>query len=583
VVEQEVTLKVMESILRSAFCNNFIRDDDEILEMFNIDDLNCGLDYEEIMHCNNMTKRQLLSAAKKMLCEISLCPEIERIFQKKKIAKATGNPVHYFVTSDDINTQREMVDILHSALYAAGRISSKRYCMINITNGNRLSRNSLKKLYESYDGGLVYIRFLADEKDDDDIKCAENGIIEDVCDIMYSYKNTTLTVFGVKRNNRQLRSHIYECLGNTIIIELNEEEISGIRAKSYLQALAKKAGVPADERLYAFVENTDKTYYADELKKLFDNWYADKLKNDVYPQYQNMIAAHKGAVSEKPKGNAYDDLERMIGLESAKEVIHQAIDYYKSQKIFRQKGMAMDTPSMHMVFTGNPGTAKTTVARLFASILRDNGILSRGDLYEVGRADIVGKYVGSTAPLVKSVFKKAMGSVLFIDEAYSLVDNKNGLYGDEAINTIVQEMENNRENVVVIFAGYSDKMQEFLSRNPGLRSRIAYHVPFADYSTDELLQIAELMAEKKGFTFEQGVREKLLLQFEEAKKLSDFGNGRYVRNVMEKAQIVHGSRLLKMDYDSVTDKELKTLTVDDFKLDSIIKPEQKVDQIKIGF
>ena len=152
---------------------------------------------------------------------------------------------------------------------------------------------------------------------------------------------------------------------------------------------------------------------------------------------------------------------------------------------------------MHMVFTGNPGTAKTTVARLFAQIMKENGLLPVGDLIEVGRADLVGKYVGWTAPTVKAKFAAAKGSVLFIDEAYSLVDDKDGLFGDEAINTIVQEMENQRDDTVVIFAGYPDKMEQFLKKNPGLRSRIAFHIPFEDYKPAELLDIFTLMAKKQ--------------------------------------------------------------------------------------
>ena len=169
----------------------------------------------------------------------------------------------------------------------------------------------------------------------------------------------------------------------------------------------------------------------------------------------------------------------MIGLTKAKAVIAQALDYYKAQKLFREKGISLERPAMHMVFTGNPGTAKTTVARLFAQIMKENGLLPVGDLIEVGRADLVGKYVGWTAPTVKAKFAAAKGSVLFIDEAYSLVDDKDGLFGDEAINTIVQEMENHRDDIVVIFAGYPDKMEQFLQKNPGLRSRIAFHMPLS--------------------------------------------------------------------------------------------------------
>ena len=148
--------------------------------------------------------------------------------------------------------------------------------------------------------------------------------------------------------------------------------------------------------------------------------------------------------------------------------MEQALNFYKAQKLFKEKGLPDSRPAMHMVFTGNPGTAKTTVARLFAGIMKENQLLSEGRLFELGRSDLVGKYVGWTAQIVKEKFRKARGSVLFIDEAYSLLDGDSSLYGDEAINTIVQEMENCREDTVVIFAGYPREMEQFLSRNPGL-------------------------------------------------------------------------------------------------------------------
>ena len=188
-----------------------------------------------------------------------------------------------------------------------------------------------------------------------------------------------------------------------------------------------------------------------------------------------------------------------------------------------------------MVFTGNPGTAKTTVARLFADILRDNKILPEGALIEAGRSDLVGEYVGQTAPKVKSLFRRAKGNVLFIDEAYSLVDGRRGLYGDEAINTLVQEMENNREDTIVILAGYPDKMQQFLDTNPGLTSRIAFHINFDDYTEEELYEILMSMASKSGVRLSDEVHEKVIEIFGHACKYKDFGNGRFVRNIYEQA------------------------------------------------
>jgi SpoVK/Ycf46/Vps4 family AAA+-type ATPase len=269
----------------------------------------------------------------------------------------------------------------------------------------------------------------------------------------------------------------------------------------------------------------------------------------------------------------------MVGLTEAKKVINQALTYYKAQKLFKQKGMDTGRPAMHMVFTGNPGTAKTTVARLFAAIMRDNGLLTRGELHEVGRADLVGKYLGYTAQIVKKQFADARGSVLFIDEAYSLVDDRNGLYGDEAINTIVQEMENSRDDMVVIFAGYPDKMEEFLSRNPGLKSRIAFHINFDDYTAEELVEISALIAEGKGLKLDDGAKQKLLPIFEEARKDADFGNGRYARNVIEKAQMQQAERLVKMDFDDVTRDDIETIIAGDI----IVRERVVAKSTRVGF
>ena len=284
-------------------------------------------------------------------------------------------------------------------------------------------------------------------------------------------------------------------------------------------------------------------------------------------------------MERKPKGTAYEELESMIGLDSAKKMIQQAIDSYKAQKMFKDKGLSVDTFCNHMIFTGNPGTAKTSVARLFARILRDNGVISKGQIVEVGRSDLVGKYLGWTAPTVKKKFKEALGGILFIDEAYSLVDDRNGSYGDEAINTIVQEMENYRDKVIVIFAGYPDKMEEFLDKNPGLRSRIAHYIHFEDYNEVELCQIATHIASQKGMVIEDEAMEKIKGIMETAKEQSDFGNGRYVRNVIEKARMAQSSRLVHMDFDSISQDDIKTIRAEDIEIP--MQTKRKVN--RIGF
>lgn len=170
--------------------------------------------------------------------------------------------------------------------------------------------------------------------------------------------------------------------------------------------------------------------------------------------------------------------------------------------------------------------------------------------------------------------------MLFIDEAYSLVDDRSGSFGDEAINTIVQEMENHREDVVVIFAGYTDRMEEFIEKNPGLRSRISWYVPFPDYTAEELTDIAEHYAEKKGLTVSRSAEEKLLSVFKDARRQHDFGNGRYVRNLMEKAKMNLASRLVAADPETVTKRMLTTIEAEDIET-----PPRKavVTERKIGF
>jgi SpoVK/Ycf46/Vps4 family AAA+-type ATPase len=362
------------------------------------------------------------------------------------------------------------------------------------------------------------------------------------------------------------------------IVEIQEEFVSDERAVSFLKMLAKENHIRTDKNLFSKIKE-GKGYLAPDLHMIFDEWYNQKLKTLVYPQYKDISVAKREVIKAAPKGNAYDELQEMIGLSEAKSVIQKALNYYKMQKLYEEKGFKRDSPAMHMVFTGNPGTAKTTAARLFARIMKDNGLLSKGQLIEVGRGDLVGKYVGWTAQTVQAKFKAAIGGVLFIDEAYSLVDEHNGSFGDEAINTIVQEMENHREDVVVIFAGYPDKMECFLQKNPGLRSRIAFHVPFADYSAEELCEIAALIGKGKGVTLDNGAMEKLKNIFESASKESDFGNGRYARNILEQAKMNQASRLLESDFDDITKDEISTIKAEDI----VISEPQTQQKRKIGF
>lgn len=288
----------------------------------------------------------------------------------------------------------------------------------------------------------------------------------------------------------------------------------------------------------------------------------------------------EGLKDERKAGTAQKELDEMIGLTSVKAVIQKAVAGYKLKKLCMDRGITKEKGSLHMVFTGNPGTAKTTVARLFAEIMKDEKILPTGNFAEVGRADLVGDHVGSTAPMVKRKFKEAQGGVLFIDEAYSLCDSYENGFGDEAINTLVQEMENHRDDVIVIFAGYPHQMKLFLDRNPGMLSRIAFNVEFEDYSTDELCDITRLMLSKKQMTITDPAMKKLRENYRLARESNDYGNGRYVRKMLEEAEMNLAERVSRLEESEITGDFLTTLEEGDIPKFSV--KESRVTK-RIGF
>lgn len=305
----------------------------------------------------------------------------------------------------------------------------------------------------------------------------------------------------------------------------------------------------------------DRALQNQAVRLLSDGKDASVIKKDeLFLITKNDISMlEEGMKKERKLGTAKKELDNMIGLVSVKEIIHKAIAHYKLNKLCIDKGIAREKASLHMVFTGNPGTAKTTVARLFAEIMKDEKVLSTGTFVEVGRADLVGDHVGSTAQLVKKKFKEAQGGVLFIDEAYALCDSYENGFGDEAINTLVQEMENHRDDVIVIFAGYTEPMQKFLDRNPGMLSRIAFQVKFEDYTTDELCSITKLMLSKKQMTITDAAMNKLRKNFDIVHEESDYGNGRFVRKTLEEAEMNLAERILQFKESEITTELITTI------------------------
>ncbi|MBE5869703.1 MAG: AAA family ATPase [Lachnospiraceae bacterium] len=271
-----------------------------------------------------------------------------------------------------------------------------------------------------------------------------------------------------------------------------------------------------------------------------------------------MPKGYQGEVEEIKK-----ELESIIGLKEVKEYVSGLEEYYKVQKRREEEGLTTGGLSKHMIFTGNPGTGKTTIARIVSKYLKAIGVLSGGQLVEVSRADLVGRYVGHTAPLTNKVISSAIGGVLFIDEAYSLYRGSEDSFGMEAIDTLVKGMEDNRENLIVILAGYSAEMEEFLTANSGLKSRFPNVIDFPDYTGEELLQIACSIAKSKGYVIEEGAMPGLKSYFNAVQMAGakDAGNGRLARNKIEEAILNQSKRLVAQP-----EAELSTLLSEDFDL-----------------
>jgi probable Rubsico expression protein CbbX len=235
----------------------------------------------------------------------------------------------------------------------------------------------------------------------------------------------------------------------------------------------------------------------------------------------------------------------LIGLKPVKTRIREIASLLLIERIRKRMGLASEAPTLHMSFTGNPGTGKTTVALRIASILHRLGFVRRGQVVSVTRDELVGQYIGHTAPKTKEILKKAMGGVLFIDEAYYLhrPDNERD-YGQEAIEILLQVMESQREDLVVILAGYGDRMDKFFASNPGFRSRIAHHIDFPDYAGDELLAIAELMLRDMNYGFTKEARAEFVRYIALRKSQPLFSNARSIRNALDRLRLRQASRLV---------------------------------------
>jgi len=281
------------------------------------------------------------------------------------------------------------------------------------------------------------------------------------------------------------------------------------------------------------------------------------------PEETPIVTRPKPADQGETMESLLAELDSLVGLENVKQDVHSLMNFIKVTKIREKRGMKVPTISYHLVFTGNPGTGKTTVARLVAKLYYHMGILPQGQLVETDRSALVAGYLGQTAIKTQKVIQQAMGGVLFIDEAYSLAGETDDSYGKEAIETLLKAMEDHRDELVVIVAGYTDLMHKFIDSNPGLSSRFSKYFEYPDYTGDELLAIFEGFCQKNGYSLEEDAKTLLKERFEALYAVRDehFGNARAARNIFEKAINAQADRIASQS--DFTDEDLENLTLED--------------------
>ena len=538
---------------------------------------------EKICSIKRLTLAAALEKTKFILAGDSFKEEFARIYSKQNARHFYGQPVHYKITTGSTYAAYALSNLLVATLYSNKRLVSRRVNYISNINENCYDEESFEKILENAAGGTVVIDLSGERVRSGQFAHAYEEVTEFIAEAVKRYQRNTLCIFIEMIARPGFAPQLISKLQNDLhIIELHEGTGDRDTALNYLKIMLEQPG--RDKLDYSDAELLEAmgdklTFNASDIFNAREKLFNSALKEKTYPAYREVDRVT--VADEKTVGDAYTDFREMIGLTEQKALLEQIIAAHRVQKMRLDMNLDKQKAALHMCFTGNPGSAKTTVARLLAQILARDGVLKTGRFVECGRADLVGKYVGWTAKAVREKFNEARGGVLFIDEAYSLSDGEHATFGDEAINTIVQEMENYRDSLIVIFAGYPDKMKEFLDRNEGLRSRIAFHVDFPDYTVDELTEIFKLMARRRGFEIPDEVAVHCKKIFKRVAKQKNFGNGRFVRNLLEQAWLKQAQRLIKEhEGGEVTREDLTTFKLEDFDV-NIDKTYS--DKRKLGF
>ena len=361
-------------------------------------------------------------------------------------------------------------------------------------------------------------------------------------------------------NNSTLKDKIFDFELSTTSFNIQEiyQDILKILKKDYIVT------GEFEVKLLDYITETFKT--SNLTPSEYENSLIEKI---LFNQTENIIEANSIPTYEKNKtiDEIFEDLNSLIGLDNIKESLKELVSFMQFKNKTKDS-LNIKNTNLHMVFLGNPGTGKTTVARMVSGILYNLKYINQNKLVEVSAKDLIGQYVGQTAPKTMSVVEKALGGVLFIDEAYSLASSSSGnSFNEECVSTLIQAMENYRNDFVVIFAGYKKEMDAFLKSNSGIISRIGYTLDFKDYTIDELVLILKSMFKKSGFLVEKNAIIKAKKIIEDFAQTENFGNARFVRNLYEKTIIKHA----KNTKNTTSKKALKTITTEDLSTENLMK------------